>query len=75
LPTVEEHHVVGRENDPLTVALPANEHAIISDMGIEYTSKKTNNEFLIWLRAFRDILERLIELTDEGISILEGDDE
>jgi hypothetical protein len=75
LPTVEKHHVFGRKYDPFTVEIPANEHAIISDMEIESNVKKSKNKILILLYAISILLDRLIELIEGGNTTPEGDNE
>ena len=47
LPTIEKHHVFGRKNDPLTVNLPANEHAIITDRQIDFPGNTSKNIMML----------------------------
>jgi hypothetical protein len=50
--TVEKHHIVGRDNDPATVALPGNLHRQLSDAQLDWAQAlKTNadRDPLVWL--------------------------
>ena len=65
---IEQHHLSGRNNDDFLVALPANEHAILSDYQEDWpeeTMKNPNKDSLLhiaaWLRANSDFCEHAIE--------------
>ena len=64
----EKHHVVGRINDEFSIALPANDHAHLSDAQYDWPSetlRNTNANPLIkiaaWLRAITDIKFQLMK--------------
>lgn len=39
----DDHHPMGRHNDPLTVRLPTNDHRIVSDMQIDWPAQTLRN--------------------------------
>jgi hypothetical protein len=68
--TTEKHHFAGRNNDPLTVSIPSNDHRILSDEQKDWpttTLRNQDNSPLIraaaTLRGLLDILRSLIERT------------
>jgi hypothetical protein len=67
---VEWHHLFGRHY-PITLPLPANEHAILSDMAIE-NKPDGDSPDLESLYGFKNMLERLLEITDQEIAKQEG---
>ncbi len=51
-PTTEEHHTVGRENDPTTVPVPGNAHRVLSELQREWPAAVRSNaerDPLLWL--------------------------
>ena len=78
----EKHHPAGRWNDPFTVEVSANEHAVFSDMQEDWSLKTRRNpgrsvlrEQAAWLRAAHDIYARASEVSEEKALVLEELDE
>lgn len=40
---IERHHLAGRANDPVTVPIPANEHAVLSDLQLAWPRETLRN--------------------------------
>lgn len=77
--TSEQHHVAGRKNDAFTVAIPANDHAVLSDAQYDWpngTLRNPNGDPLIrisaWLRGIADIARHLIDLIPQWCTLLES---
>jgi hypothetical protein len=67
---MEEHHPAGRANDPFVVRIPANDHAILSDMQHDWPVESLRNpdgspllRAAASLRGWLDILRLVIERT------------
>jgi len=56
---VEDHHPLGRRNDPGTVSIPANDHAALSDMRLDWPEDLPDDHplsvIVIGLLAIRDL--------------------
>lgn len=65
----EKHHIFGRQNSPLAIPIPANEHAILSDMDSLYDETDNNELHLLhWLEVF---LARMLEIVRDKIASIE----
>ncbi|MGH7239427.1 MAG: hypothetical protein ACREHG_05085 [Candidatus Saccharimonadales bacterium] len=65
---VERHHVAGRHNSPVTIAIPANDHRILSDLQQDWSRRTLQNPegspllaMAAMLRGWLDIIALLIE--------------
>ncbi len=66
----ERHHPAGRANDPVTVAIPANDHAILTDRQHDWPVDTWRNpdgspllKAAACLRGWLDVLRELLERT------------
>lgn len=66
----EQHHPVGRRNDPQTVPLPANDHAVLSELQALWPRETLRNpdgsplrKAAAALRGWLDILRLIVERT------------
>ncbi len=69
-PPTEEHHPAGRNNSPVTVPIPANDHRVLSDMQRAWPESTLRNPdgspLLVaaaMLRGWLDVLQLIIERT------------
>jgi len=67
----ERHHVIGRRISTFTIPIPANVHAILTDMARDHP-REIGKE-LKSLYAFKDALEFLHEITVAEIEKLESE--
>lgn len=59
----EDHHLAGQQNSPLTIPLPANEHAILSDMYASFgVTDDAGVSLLHWMEVF---LSRMLEIVQD----------
>jgi len=65
---IERHHFSGRNNDEFLLAIPANEHAVLSDYQQDWPEETMKNphrkilpEIAAWLRAIGDFEKHVIE--------------
>jgi hypothetical protein len=77
-PTVEEHHVLGRTNDPAMVSIPGNLHRALSDAQEDWPKATRYNRdgdqlrrIAAYLRARRDVAAWEIEILEPYAQELE----
>lgn len=68
----ESHHLLGRAHSSFSITVPANLHAIFSDMSLDHPQACKSDRALKMLYAFRDFLELLHEITTSEIEAREG---
>ena len=66
----EEHHVIGRKYSSFTIPIPANVHAILSDMALDHPRAISRD--LKVLYSLKDALELLYETTLTEIENLDS---
>jgi len=71
---LEHHHLLGRKLSSFAVLLPANLHAVLNFMGLDYPHASNSNRELKMLYLFRDWLDVLSEITAAEIARLGSDD-
>ncbi len=67
---IERHHPAGRANDPVTVPIPANDHAVLSDLQLAWPRDTLRNpdgspllKAAASLRGWLDVLRLILEHT------------
>jgi hypothetical protein len=73
--TSESHHLIGRAHSSFSIEIPANLHAIFSDMSLDHPRACKSERALKTLYAFKDFLELLHEITTSEIEAREGEHE
>lgn len=79
----ERHHPAGRANDPFTVAIAANDHAVLSDMQQDWPPQTLRNRegspllamaaaVRGWLDVLRLIIERSVGWIPDRLEQLDG---
>lgn len=79
----ERHHLAGRNNDPATAAIPANEHAILSDAQHDWPERTLRNPdgspllraagaLRGWLDVLRVVLERTVGWIPDLLEFLDA---
>jgi len=75
----ERHHPAGRHNDAAAFALPANDHASLSDGQNDWPLETLRNphqdplrRMAAWLRFFVDVFRHLAECAGEWAEMLES---
>jgi hypothetical protein len=56
----EDHHIAGKQNSPIIITIPANQHAILSDMAASHD--KTEDQEVQILNYIEDLLYWCLEL-------------
>jgi len=70
--TSESHHLIGRAHSSFSIRIPANLHAIFSDMALDHPRVCKSDRALKMLYAFKDFLELLHEIITSEIEAREG---
>jgi hypothetical protein len=70
--TSESHHLIGRLHSSFSIKIPANLHAIFSDMALDHPRACKSDRALKILYAIKDLLELLYEMTISEIETREG---